>query len=187
MQFVWDERETAHVTSTGVNVLSRALRISGTIRATYAPPNQASDCSGAFSVRPGGGFPMDIGSDFANDPMITVGGIAPLRGVYSQSSGSGDCGYPSNGVASTAGSVPTQNFAMALTTGITFRLSRPSSTKTIETFDVNPDGTKQITVNATFRAATDANRPPPLPSVPPLSTPGRAVAKRNALKRPYRP
>jgi hypothetical protein len=187
MRFVWDERETARVGGGSpsafatVRVLSRTLTITGTITATLAPPNQAMSCTGKYSIRLGGRFPLTITAGSFSNPLLTIFTIAPLSGMFSQAGGTGFCTYPVNGSAMTAGGVPGRNFGVPLTPLFSFKLNRRMYTKSYKTFDINPDGTKQIAVSAVFRAATNGNRPPALPPLPPLATPVRDQAKRNAL------
>ena len=187
MHFIWDERETARVGGgtpsafATVRVLSRSLTISGAITATLAPPNQAMSCTGKFAIRPGGRFPLTITAGSFSNPLLTIFTIAPLSGMFSEAGGTGFCAYPVNGSAMTAGGVPGRNFGVPLTPLFSFKLNRRKYTKRYKTFDINPDGTKQIAVSAVFRAATDGNRPPPLPPLPALETPVRDLAKQNAL------
>jgi hypothetical protein len=66
-----------------------------------------------------------------------------------------------------------------------FKLNRPSRkfTRTIKHQDTRhqPGRHEQIAVSAAFRAATNGNRSPLLPPLPPLNTPVRDLSKRNAL------
>jgi hypothetical protein len=185
MHFVWDERVTARVGATTkiVTVRSRRLSIGGTFNSTFAPPNEARNCRGTFSVRPGaikgGFFPLRLAMAGSR---LNIVARAPLNGQVTQSSGTGDCAVAPNQGIGTAGSTPTSKSAAAGVPVFLLRLNRRSYTKTFNTLDVNPDGTKQVSVSATFRAATSGKRRPRLPPLPPLVTPARVQAKRNALK-----
>src|SRR3977135_4257804 len=55
MHFVWDERVTARVGASTMIVTVRSTRLSigGTFDSTFAPPNEARNCRGTFSVRSG--------------------------------------------------------------------------------------------------------------------------------------
>jgi hypothetical protein len=185
MHFVWDERVTARVGASTmiVTVRSRRLSIGGTFDSTFAPPNQARNCRGTFSVRSGaikrGFFPLSLAMAGSR---LNIVARAPLNGQFAQSSGTGDCAVAPNQSIGTAGSTPTSNSARAAVRVVLLGLRRRSYTKTLDTFDANPDGTKQVSVHGTFRAATSGKRQPRLPPLPPLVTPARVQAKRNALK-----
>jgi hypothetical protein len=168
MHFVWDERETAHVFGgtpsafATVKVLSRKLTITGTMTKSYAPPNAALSCSGSFSIRPGGKFPLFVSAGFFSNPLMSNSAIVPLGGDYSQSNGPPNCSYPVNGSAGiTEGPLRTTNYTVPLTPLFEFKLSRRQYKKTFKTLDLSTDGTYQVAVHATFRAATSASKPPP--------------------------
>ena len=189
MHFVWDELETAHVfggTSggvTAVKVLSRKLTVTGTISQQYGPVNAQYNCSGTFSLRPKGQFPLSVLAGTTSNPSIEVSAIVPLRGIYSQTTAGGLCTYPVNGEAGiSSGLLRTNNFTTALTPLFTFNLNRRSYRRTFKTLDLAVGGNAQTAVNAVFRAATNATHPPNLPPPPPLPTPVRDQIKRNALR-----
>lgn len=189
MHFVWDELETAHVfggTSGGVatvTVLSRKLTVTGTISQQYGPVNAQYNCSGTFSLRPKGQFPLSVLAGTTSNPSIEVSAIVPLRGIYSQTTAGGLCTYPVNGEAGiSSGLLRTNNFTTALTPLFTFNLNRRSYRRTFKTLDLAVGGNAQTAVNAVFRAATNATHPPNLPPPPPLPTPVRDQIKRNALR-----
>jgi hypothetical protein len=189
MHFVWDELETAHVfggTSGGVatvTVLSRKLTVTGTISQQYGPVNAQYNCSGTFSLRPKGQFPLSVLAGTTSNPSIEVSAIVPLRGIYSQTTAGGLRTYPVNGEAGiSSGLLRTNNFTTALTPLFTFNLNRRSYRRTFKTLDLAVGGNAQTAVNAVFRAATNATHPPNLPPPPPLPTPVRDQIKRNALR-----
>ena len=184
----WQETATYGVTATGPNdvtarLVSSSLTASGEIDAVYAPPNQASSCSGTIGLAQGFnaqnfGWPS-VAASF-DGTKFEADALAPLTAPEVASTGSGDCGIPSGGI-SVLGPVkpdPQSQGDDWLSPQLIALSNAPTTSKPYKVDYTAPDNRSHLVVDATLTLTNvgGAAPSPPGPANGPFLPADKAVA-----------
>jgi hypothetical protein len=163
-----------------------SLAVSGTVTATYAPPNQQLSCTGTLSLRAGADprrfLQPYVGYDAVRKSFQVIGSVP--AGNYIQSTGTGECGVPPNGgvfgpIQNPSASGPSGDWQTPALYALPNRFHTAVPFR-VDSFK-SPSGQSEVSLLGTL-SLTNTTAPPPDPDRFPYGPQDDPAAARAALR-----